>query len=191
MNDQRQSPERNPATVLMSGGLDSYACAILFKSQDLSVRGLFIDYGQAAATNEWTAAQNLASQLEIPVCRLSLPTNNAYGAGELMGRNLFLISAAIFMGGAHSGILGIGIHAGTPYADCSTTFFQAASNLIALQSDGRLSLAAPFISWSKLQILQYLQSQGAPVDKVYSCESGTIPPCGSCASCRDREALGC
>jgi len=191
VHDKDQFSKGTPAAVLMSGGLDSYACAILFKAQGLSVRGVYIDYGQAAARNERTAARTLAAQIQIPVAEITLSRKRAFGAGELMGRNLFLISTAIFLGGVHSGILGISIHAGTPYADCSGPFFKAASSLMALQTDGRVTLVAPFLDWSKLQIFQYLQSQGAAIDHVYSCESGTIPPCGYCASCRDREALQC
>jgi len=175
----------------MSGGLDSYACALLFKSQGLSVRAFFIDYGQAAAKHEKNSARQIASELDIPICEITVASDYAFGAGEVVGRNLFLISAAIFLGKVGNGILGIGIHAGTPYADCSNTFFTAANTAVSLQTNEQVSLIAPFLEWSKFQIFQYLQAQGASLDRTYSCESGTSPPCGSCASCRDREALGC
>lgn len=179
------------ALVLISGGLDSYACAHLLKQQGAKVRGVFIDYGQAAVENERLAVEILAQQLQIPVAYLYTHTSQKFGEGELLGRNAFLISAAVFLGGAQDGLVAIGVHAGTPYIDCSTQFFEAARNLVEIQSDNRLSLTAPFLDWSKAQIYQYLTSQELPVDQTYSCESGTIPPCGSCASCRDREALGC
>lgn len=191
MIDEYQVGSTTSATVLMSGGLDSYACALLFKNQGLSVTALFINYGQAAATNEAKAARYLAGQLEIPLSEIAIGTNRAFGSGELVGRNLFLISTAIFLGGVHSGILGIGIHAGTPYADCSNEFLEGANSIVAIQTGGRVSVVAPFVGWSKLQIFQYLQAKRAPIDQAYSCESGTIPPCGLCASCRDREALQC
>jgi 7-cyano-7-deazaguanine synthase len=30
-----------------------------------------------------------------------------------------------------------------------------------------------------------------PVQLTYSCELGSVPPCGLCLSCADRRALGC
>ena len=48
------------ATVLLSGGLNSISCAHFLKQRGLSVRGLFIDHGQAAARNEAIASAALA-----------------------------------------------------------------------------------------------------------------------------------
>lgn len=191
MANKPQHCSTTTAAVLMSGGMDSYACALLFKKQGLPVRAVFIDYGQAAVGREREAVRHLAGQLEMPILELAVGREQAFVAGELVGRNLFLISTAIFLGAVHDGILGVGLHAGTPYADCSIAFLEACNTLVGLQTAGRVSLVAPFREWSKLQVFQFLQAQGAPLDQTYSCESGTIPPCGSCASCRDREALKC
>ena len=37
------------ATVLMSGGIDSAACAAFLAAQGIKVSALFVDHGQAAA----------------------------------------------------------------------------------------------------------------------------------------------
>jgi 7-cyano-7-deazaguanine synthase len=58
-------------------------------------------------------------------------------------------------------------------------------------TDGRLCIIAPFIDLHKPQIYRYFQDAQLPLEATYSCEAGSLPPCGSCASCRDRRALGC
>lgn len=179
------------AIVLMSGGIDSAAVAHILKTQGHKVRGIFIDYGQAAAMPEARAVAAMATHLSIDVTTLSIGGKLAFGAGELAGRNAFLINAAVFLGGAHRGLLAIGVHAGTPYYDCSPPFIAQMKTLLEEQSDGALTLVAPFLTWHKPQIVTYFGEAGLPLDTTYSCESGTIPPCGSCASCRDREALEC
>jgi 7-cyano-7-deazaguanine synthase len=179
------------ATVLMSGGIDSAACAHHFLSQDLAVAGLFVDYGQAAAQQEGVAATAMAGHLGISLSRLKLTGAPPFGPGELLGRNSFLIFAALFVTGRGPGILSLGLHAGTPYYDCSEAFVASVGKLVAEHTDGSVSLATPFINWSKSDVYDYFVAANLPLRATYSCEAGTQPTCGVCASCRDREALGC
>lgn len=184
------NPHRK-ATVLMSGGMDSAACAHLMAAQGHTVHGIFVDFGQAARKPESRAVARLADVLGITSTTLHVGTAGCFGAGELVGRNAFLLTAAIFLGRAHDGLLAIGVHAGTPYYDCSAGFIDRFKALAEEHTDGRLTVTAPFLHWTKCQIYEYVLKSGLPVDATYSCESGTIPPCGSCASCRDRRVLGC
>jgi 7-cyano-7-deazaguanine synthase len=179
------------ATVLMSGGIDSAACAHLLRSQGMAVDGLFIDHGQAAAEREAGAVSALADHIGITVRRVGVVGSSPCGPCELPGRNAFLIFTALFLSGGRSGLLGLGLHAGTPYYDCSEAFVADIGKLVAEHTDGRVSIAAPFLTWTKKDIYDYFVSSGLPIDATYSCEAGTEPPCGVCASCRDREALGC
>lgn len=184
----RQHPQ---ATVLLSGGLDSVACAHFLQQRGLEVRGLFIDYGQVAVRREAAASAALAEHLAIPLegCTLSNPVRR--GAGELPGRNAMLIFNALFLTQAETDLLALGLHAGVPYFDCSETFVASASRLLLELTDGRVSLLAPFITWTKKDVFDYFRTTGLPLALTYSCESGTDPVCGTCASCRDRKALGC
>jgi len=183
--------EKTAATVLMSGGIDSAACAAFLAEQGNSVRGVLVDFGQAAAALERQAAHALAAQMQIPLTTYSVSGGLPYSAGELLGRNAFLIFSALFLTRQKNGLLAIGIHAGSPYYDCSPPFFSSMAQLIAEHTDGRVILIAPFLEWSKGDVLQYFLSSGLSIDLTYSCEAGTEPPCGACASCRDRRALGC
>jgi 7-cyano-7-deazaguanine synthase len=178
------------ATVLMSGGMDSAACAHLLAAQGYEVQGIFIDFGQAAREHESRAVARIADVLGISATTLQVGSGS-FGAGELVGRNAFLLITAIFLGRVRDGLLAIGVHAGTPYYDCSTGFIGRLTTLAEEHTDGRLTITAPFLHWTKGQIYEYVVKSGVPVDATYSCESGTSPPCGSCASCRDRGRLGC
>ena len=179
------------ATILLSGGIDSAACAHLLMQQGATVRGVFFDYGQAAAAPVFLAAKRLEKTLRIPVKKFKFPSSTKLGAGELTGRNAFLIWASIFVARAHTGLVGIGIHSGTPYYDCSATFLERMRVLVEEHTEGGLTLVAPFVDWSKGQIFDYFIASKLRVDQTYSCEAGTNPPCGICASCGDRRALGC
>uniref|UniRef100_UPI003CDF86A5 Cap9 n=1 Tax=Hyphomicrobiales TaxID=356 RepID=UPI003CDF86A5 len=179
------------AAVLLSGGMDSAACAHMLLRKGYRVRGLFIDFGQAAVAPEATAVSTLANILGIAVTTISASAPNRFGSGELVGRNAFLVMSGIFLGGAHSGLIAIGIHAGTPYYDCSPPFLSRMKQVAQEHTSGRLDVVAPLLDWHKPDIYSYFQRSGLPIEATYSCESGTIPPCGSCASCRDRRALGC
>jgi 7-cyano-7-deazaguanine synthase len=185
------SPRLAEATVLLSGGLDSSACAHFLLRRGLRVRGLFINHGQAAARHEEAASAALAKQLAVPIEVYALTGSRALSVGELVGRNAMLIFNALFLTKAASDLLAIGVHAGTPYYDCSSAFVAAAARLVSELTDGRVILLAPFLEWSKKDIFDYFVAAGLPIELTYSCEAGTDPACGICASCRDRKALGC
>lgn len=183
--------ERTTATVLMSGGIDSAACAYHLRSQGLIVNGIFVDYGQNAVDREAQAVATLASHLRIKIQKIKVDSSKKYGSGELPGRNAFLIFTALFFRGGRSGLIGLGLHAGTPYYDCSEEFVLNIGKLVAEHTDGKVSVVAPFINWTKRDVYDYFLLSKIPIESTYSCEAGTLPICGSCASCGDRKALGC
>ncbi|RIV36841.1 7-cyano-7-deazaguanine synthase [Burkholderia pseudomallei] len=184
-------PTGKTATVLMSGGIDSAACAYLLRSQGLQVGAIFVDFGQAAAVAEAEAVIKVTTHLAIPLRKLVVRGPQAFGAGELTGRNAFLVFAALFFSGETSSLINLGIHSGTPYYDCSPSFLSSINRLVAEHTDGRVSVTAPFVDWTKKQIYEYFLTTDIPLESTYSCEAGTNPVCGLCGSCRDRRALGC
>jgi 7-cyano-7-deazaguanine synthase len=179
------------AIVLFSGGIDSTACVHFLKAQNFAVRGLFIDYSQAAADQERRAVKSLAPSLSIRVSILRIAGLESSGPGELIGRNGLLISAAFFASKGRICTIATGIHAGTAYYDCSARFLNTMNLLALVQTDGRVSIFNPFADWNKQDVYDYATAENLPLDRTYSCESGTFFPCGRCASCRDREALRC
>src|SRR5437588_234094 len=95
------------ATVLLSGGIDSAACMRFLQSQGLAVRALFIDYGQPAAALELTSAFSLSEAHDCPFEVVTVRSNSQFGAGELLGRNAFLIFNALFFLRGAPGILAL------------------------------------------------------------------------------------
>jgi 7-cyano-7-deazaguanine synthase len=179
------------AIVLLSGGLDSAACSHLLGQAGWSVRGLFLAYGQAAAEPERWAARDVATHLGIDLSEVTVTGGAGFAAGELIGRNAFFVFTALLTERIARGGIVLGVHAGTPYYDCSPTFVNATDRLVAEYTDGRVRLLAPLLAWSKADVLAYCRKTGIPPALTYSCEAGTVPVCGRCASCRDRAALGC
>jgi 7-cyano-7-deazaguanine synthase len=85
--------------------------------------------------------------------------------------------------------IAIGIHAGTAYPDCSPLFVDRMQAVYDLYTSGRVKIVAPFLEWSKGEILAYACSSGVPLGLTYSCEAGSEPPCECCRSCLDRKLL--
>jgi 7-cyano-7-deazaguanine synthase len=178
-------------TVLFSGGIDSTSCIRFFSDRDYDVRALFVDYGQAASAAEAQAVETLKVLLNVPVTVVKASSDITFGAGALVGRNAFLIFSAIILGGCREGLLAIGAHAGTSYYDCSPTFIARINILVEECTNGRLSIVAPFIRWSKDDVYSFFSTLTLPLSHTYSCEEGSSPTCGRCASCKDRMRFEC
>jgi 7-cyano-7-deazaguanine synthase len=180
------------AAVLTSGGIDSTACGHFLKTQDNAGRCVFIEYGQAAATRERTAVTAaIAKFLQVPLSAHRSVAASTFPPGELGTRNAFLITAGLFLDQISSGLLAIGIHAGTLYYDCSAAFFELMSRLVSEHTDGAVRLIAALLNWRKREVFDYFADAGLRSDLTYSCEAGTDPICRRCASCWDRQAIKC
>lgn len=181
-----RSPSEGRVWVLLSGGIDSAACTAFYLNQGFRVRCVHVNFGQAAADPERIAAERVARHFGLPLEVLQWTGSGTFGAGETPGRNAFLHFGALLEVGARSGLLASGVHAGTPYFDCSREFISRLQCLFDGYCDGRMVVAAPFLDWTKDQVLLFCRAEGVPVALTYSCENGSVPPCGSCLSCRDR-----
>ncbi|WP_041364821.1 7-cyano-7-deazaguanine synthase [Methylomonas methanica] len=179
------------ALILVSGGIDSMACVHFMKCLGYSIRGIFINYGQASYEEEFRAVGKIQSHFNIEVDLVTISSGRKLGPGELIGRNALLISSALFSGNIKKGLVVIGVHAGTPYYDCSEAFIERMKNVVEEYSNGLVTLSAPFLDWDKGKVYKYFTNEALPLGITYSCESGTLPPCGTCASCLDRSKLEC
>lgn len=175
--------------ILLSGGVDSTACVSFYVEFGRPPCGLFIDYGQLAATDEMKSAAAIAKHYSIPLKILPLRGCRPKTTGMIPGRNFFLISAALMEKPDFVSVIAMGIHAGTNYPDCSETFWARMQALVDIYDSGSVKLAAPFLTWSKSDIYAYCHQKTVPIELTYSCERGGTPPCGECLSCKDREML--
>lgn len=176
-------------TVLLSGGVDSTTLLALCAQQDPDgIGALFVNYGQAARAQEREAAHAAAASYgaELRETRVDI---DPVSIGEIQGRNALLVHVALATVGPESGTVFLGIHAGTGYRDCSPAFVQAMQISLDVHRAGALQLAAPFVEWTKADVYAYARDLDIPFEMTYSCETGTVPPCGRCRSCQDREAF--
>ncbi|KAB2336196.1 ATPase [Cytobacillus depressus] len=179
----------NTALVLFSGGIDSTALLEYYLSKKYEVSALFFDYGQPSSKNEKQVVQEICRYYEINLIKsntgFSLTNNN----GEFVGRNALLITAALSFLPSNYSKIAIGIHAGTPYYDCSQTFVEDCQRIIDGYFSGTVLLDVPFLQFTKKQIIDYCIQKSIPVDLTYSCELGHEGNCGRCLSCKDRRRI--
>ena len=173
--------------VLCSGGIDSATLAAQLRNVGDKPELCFIDYGQPAAGGEFRSVCSIAKNLGLSVLRTHVAGLDVPGKGEITARNLMLITLALAVRPSARSI-SLGIHAGTGYRDCSREFVDLIQKVLDFHRDGTCRLVAPFIDWSKADVLALAIVLDVPIDLTHSCESGN-EPCGSCRSCRDREVL--
>lgn len=174
--------------VLASGGIDSTACIYFYISRGFSVRTLHVDYGQKAYKPEKIALVHVCDYFDITYSsfrchgiRWSIADSN-----EIIGRNLMLASIALANFDSAHGLIAMGIHSGSGYADCSVEFQQHLSVLARLSSRYRIDFDFPFGSWIKRDIVSFCKEHEVPVRLTYSCEDSDASACGRCQSCIER-----
>lgn len=176
--------------LLLSGGLDSACCLSYLDTYGHTVESLFVHYGQAAAEAEDIAARKVAAHFGSDFRRIDISHNRKFGQGEIIGRNAALIFSALLSTSTLPTSICIGIHAGTPYFDCSQTFCTDLDKIVTELTSSRTSIFTPFVTWHKADIVKFAIENKVPIDITYSCETGNSP-CGECASCKDRLLLQC
>ena len=175
--------------VLLSGGIDSCAALALYRRRSASVSALFVDYGQAAASHEQLAAGKVAAHYDATFSTVRCVGLGEFRAGYVRARNALLLQVALAAAPFEVGQIAMGLHAGTPYADCMPVFVAEMQRVFDIYCDGKIRVTAPFIDQDKLGVLAFCREAGVPLALTYSCERGTEPPCGACLSCLDRKAL--
>ena len=103
---------------------------------------------------------------------------------------LFLSAAASEALSLGCSVLYYGAHhddwAGNAYPDCSQEFVDAMAAAISQGTGGELRLEAPFVQWSKADIVREGLRLDVPYELTWSCYEGGERPCGVCATCIDR-----
>ncbi|WP_165056106.1 MULTISPECIES: 7-cyano-7-deazaguanine synthase QueC [unclassified Adlercreutzia] len=103
---------------------------------------------------------------------------------------LFLSSAASIALSLGCAVLLYGAHhddwAGDAYPDCSPAFVDAMRRAVEEGTGGELTLEAPYVAWSKADIVREGLALGVPYELTWSCYEGGVTPCGTCGTCIDR-----
>lgn len=180
---------QNSCTILLSGGIDSFILANFLIGLERDIDALFIDYGQPSASIEFEASRNVSRYLNIPYKKIVVSGITIPEMGEIRARNIFLIALAVMSNHYGSREIALGIHTGTPYFDCSESFYNDFKKIIYDCTNQEVSLIAPLLNWTKPQLIKYAKDKNLPLDITYSCEKGVPKGCGQCLSCLDREGL--
>jgi len=105
---------------------------------------------------------------------------------------LFLSSAASIALSKDCSVIYYGAHsddaAGNAYPDCSDAFNEAIKAAIELGSGNQLTIEAPFVKWTKKDVVREGLRLHVPYELTWSCYEGGDKPCGKCGTCLDRAA---
>lgn len=105
---------------------------------------------------------------------------------------LFLSSAASIALSKDCSVIYYGAHsddaAGNAYPDCSDAFNQSMRQAIEIGSGNQLTIEAPFVNFTKADVVHEGLRLGVPYELTWSCYAGGKTPCGKCGTCRDRAA---
>ncbi|MDO5785031.1 MAG: 7-cyano-7-deazaguanine synthase QueC [Eubacteriales bacterium] len=105
---------------------------------------------------------------------------------------LFLSSAASIALSKDCSVIYYGAHsddaAGNAYPDCSDAFNQSMRQAIEIGSGNQLTIEAPFVNFTKADVVHEGLRLGVPYELTWSCYEGGKTPCGKCGTCRDRAA---
>lgn len=207
------SPPTKPKAVLIySGGMDSFTLLHQVLQEGYDVYPVSFHYGQRHAKELEVAAHVCKSlglthqQIDLraitPLIDQSALTGNQevpsgdYAADNLAvtivpNRNMILLSLAVGYAvnigakecfyGAHSGDHVI-------YPDCRPEFVEQMDKLAGLANLEPLRIQAPFLHFSKKDILQRGLEMQLDYSQTWTCYQGKELPCGECSSCRERLA---
>ena len=206
-----QTTSKPKVVVVYSGGMDSFT--VLHKARkEYETFALSFDYGQRHNTKELNCAREVCKKLDIPhkvinitcineLLQCSSLTNTdidipeGHYAEENMkstvvpNRNMILLSLAtgyalsvgankVFYG-AHSGDHAI-------YPDCRPEFVEAVNQCTQLCDWEKVTIEAPYLYGSKIDILNDGITMGLNYGDTWTCYNGREKACGKCGSCVER-----
>lgn len=158
---------------------------VAWKQLDLSVIFADSNCSLLSGSTQEIPKETYAEQLQ--------ETNGSPVSTYVPFRNgLFLASAASMALSNGCEVIYYGAHsddaAGNAYPDCSDAFNEAMNRAIYLGSGEQLRIEAPFVKWTKADVVKKGLELGVPYALTWSCYEGGEKPCGVCGTCRDRAA---
>jgi 7-cyano-7-deazaguanine synthase len=203
------------AVVIASGGVDSTVLAYWLVSRGASVELLSFDYGQRHRV-EVEYARGVAARLGAKHRVVDLTVVGVLLAGSALtdstvevpdghyghismratvvpNRNAIMLDIAVALAvAARADAVAFGAHAGDHpiYPDCRPAFLDAYRRLTAVANEGFLApgfqVLAPFMAWSKADIVAVGAPLGVPFGETWSCYRGGDTHCGTCGTCTER-----
>jgi 7-cyano-7-deazaguanine synthase len=200
----------NTTGVLLSGGLDS-AVLLAHEGQHHAVQPIHVRAGLAWEDAETRTIQRLLTLPPFagrvpPPRTLELDMRDVYPATHwavtghppaydtpdedvyLDGRNIILISKTAVLC-ARLGIdrLVLGPLAGNPFPDATPAFFETMARAMSLGLDRPFTIATPFTTKHKEDVVRLGVQLGVPLEATLSCMNPQGDQhCGLCSKCRER-----
>ncbi|HWI20551.1 MAG TPA: 7-cyano-7-deazaguanine synthase [Vicinamibacterales bacterium] len=197
--------------VLLSGGLDSAVLAA-HEAQHARVLPVYVSVGLAwenaeVATIELLLASPAFAGKVAPLTRVEFTMRDVYAPTHwairgvppaydtpdedvyLAGRNLVLLTkAGVVAAKLKADTIALGPLAGNPFPDARPEFFEAMTKALSLGLDHSLTIATPFFSWGKEEVIKRGVELGVPLELTLSCMNPAPPAlhCGLCSKCRER-----
>jgi len=198
------------AVVVYSGGLDSRTVLQHAINEYDEVCALTVYYGQRHS-KEIVSAMEVCKLLGVTHKVVSLDfMQDIVGNNALTGtidvpeghyesksmkrtvvpnRNMIMMSiATAYAIGISAGVVMLGVHSGDHiiYPDCREVFFLGMKDNIELASEGKVTLACPYITYTKADIVKEGLAMGIDYSKSWTCYNGRLKSCGKCGSCIER-----
>jgi 7-cyano-7-deazaguanine synthase len=200
----------NYSAVLFSAGLDS-AVLVADALQHGRVRPVYVSVGFAWEDEERAMAARLFARPPFagrvdPLVTLAFDMRDVFPPthwavrGEppafdtpdedvyIPGRNVILASkAAVYLSRQQIARLLIGTLAGNPFPDATPAFFAAMAEALSLGLGTPLTIAAPFSTRHKSDVVRRGLELGVPLELTLSCmQPKDGLHCGQCSKCRER-----
>ena len=206
---------KRSCVAVVSGGLDSAVLAHHLRADGWQLRLLSFDYGQRHVV-EVDHARGLAAAMDVRHDVVDLRSAGALLSGSALtddtvevpdghytdesmrttvvaNRNAIFAMVATGVAVADGArAVALGVHAGDHfiYPDCRPPFVAAAEHLARVANEGFLAEAfqilAPFVSWSKADIVRRGAELDVPFAATWSCYRGGAAHCGTCGTCVER-----
>ncbi len=202
------------AVAVVSGGMDSTTLLhYLVKKQGLRPALLTFAYGQRHVREiDCARAQAAILGLAAPTLFDLTPFKDAFAASALTDasreipqasevegdpqpatyvpfRNLIFLTLAAAYAESHGAIAvyyGAQRHDLYGYWDTTPDFLERVNQVYALNRKSAVSVEAPFISYSKADILRLGFEMGVDYGQTWSCYQGAAIACGNCPTCAER-----
>ncbi len=201
--------ERNGAVALVSGGLDSTVAVALSIERFRLELGLFFDYGQLSAREEFRSAGRIAGRYGMPLERIELNWMERFsrstlirGKGEppdgergsqdpsrtvwVENRNGVFVDIAASIAAStdcRAVIAGFNAEEAVDFPDNSEAYLEAVNRALALGTSTGVRVVSPTIRMSKREIVREGLRLGIPWDDLWSCYRSGGAMCGRCESC--------
>lgn len=215
--DPVRGPESSAGAVaqylLLSGGLDSATLGswVRVRHPEEPITAVTFLYGQKHAV-ELEAARDVArafgfGHLVVELAPIKgsaltdadkplpegrdLTTATGVAPSYVPARNLLFLASLASLADVHGPAdLWFGVHRDdhTGYPDCRPEFVAAADEAVRWGTQHGLRVRAPFVWWSKAEILRWGLAHDTPYGLTHSCYQGSRPACGVCDTCQARLA---